>query len=208
MNLFETGVAHYFGDQRLSRIQAIHVGIAGAGGLGSNCAMNLVRSGFRQFTIIDFDQVEWSNLNRQFFFCAQVGQPKITMLKKNLEAINPDLDLTLHQCRLTPENIHDLLGPCDVVIEAFDDVQDKKLVIDSFITSGKLLISASGIAGWGDSDAIATHQLGPRFYLIGDLTTEASDAYPPVSSRVMIAAAKQADVVLEYVLGKHVIEKE
>lgn len=68
MNSFEKGLSDYIGHDRLSKIQQIKIGIAGAGGLGSNCAFNLVRSGFTKFKIVDFDLVEPSNLNRQFYF--------------------------------------------------------------------------------------------------------------------------------------------
>ena len=69
----------------------MRVGIAGAGGLGSNCAWMLVRSGFTDFVIVDHDRVEASNLNRQFFFARQVGMPKVQALSENLLAINPDV---------------------------------------------------------------------------------------------------------------------
>ncbi|MBP5226911.1 MAG: ThiF family adenylyltransferase, partial [Kiritimatiellae bacterium] len=56
------------------------VGIAGAGGLGSNCAMHLVRAGLTRLVIADFDIVNESNLNRQFYFRDQLGQKKVTAL--------------------------------------------------------------------------------------------------------------------------------
>ncbi len=201
MNNFELGVAKLIGREALHKIQKIHIGIAGAGGLGSNCAANLARCGFKLFTFVDFDTVEWSNLNRQFFFSHQTGQPKIKMLAENLRAINPDLDLTLHNHRLDEENIHQVFQDCDVVVEAFDRAQDKKMIIEAYINSGKLLVSASGLAGWGNADAIQTHRISSTLYIIGDMATAVSEACPPVSPRVNIAAAKQADVILEYVLN-------
>ena len=66
------------------------VGIAGAGGLGSNCAMHLVRSGIGKLVIADFDTVNESNLNRQFFFRDQVGRVKVEALRENLLRINPE----------------------------------------------------------------------------------------------------------------------
>lgn len=68
MNMFVEGLGRYFSGEQLERIRRVKVGIAGAGGLGSNCAFNLVRSGFSDFVICDFDIVEPSNLNRQFYF--------------------------------------------------------------------------------------------------------------------------------------------
>jgi len=201
MNPFEQGVAQLIGRQALEKIQQVHVGIAGAGGLGSNCAVNLTRSGFKRFTIVDFDLLEWSNLNRQFYFAHQVGKPKIEMLKENLLAINPDLDLKLHQCKLDPDNIENIFQDCDVVVEAFDRAEDKKMIIEAYLPSGKLVVAASGLGGWGNSDAIQTHQLSSTFYVVGDLVSEVSPDCPPISPRVNITAAKQADIILEYVLN-------
>ena len=77
------------------------VGIAGAGGMGSNCAAHLVRAGMKKLVIADFDVVNESNLNRQFFFRNQLGQKKVVALGRNLRLIEPALDLTLHGCLRT-----------------------------------------------------------------------------------------------------------
>ena len=201
MNPFEQGLARLIGQEALKKIQQAHVGIAGAGGLGSNCAVQLTRSGFKHFTIVDFDLVEWSNLNRQFYFAHQVGQPKIEMLKENLLAINPDLNLELHQCKLDSDNIENFFQSCDVVVEAFDRAEDKKMIIEAYLPTRKLVVAASGLAGWGNNDTIKTHQLSPTFYVIGDLVSEVSPDCPPISPRVNITAAKQADIILEYILN-------
>ena len=60
------------------------IGIAGAGGIGSNVAACLVRSGVQQLKIVDFDSVDESNLNRQFYFHDQIGRPKVQALAENL----------------------------------------------------------------------------------------------------------------------------
>ena len=62
----------------------MRIGIAGAGGLGSNVAVNLVRTGVKKLKIVDFDVVDESNLNRQFYFMDQVGRPKVEALRENL----------------------------------------------------------------------------------------------------------------------------
>ena len=69
------------------------VGIAGAGGLGSNCAAHLVRVGFRKLKLVDFDVVETGNLDRQFYFADQVGMYKVEALRQNLLRISSDLEL-------------------------------------------------------------------------------------------------------------------
>ena len=200
MNQFEEAISRYIGRDNLKQLQQVKIGIGGAGGLGSNVACNLVRSGFKSFVIVDFDVVEYSNLNRQFYFRRQVGEDKVDALKENLLAINPDLELEVRSERVTKDNIKNLFNSCEIIIEAFDQVTSKKLIVEEYINSQKLLVAASGVAGWGSSDEIRVKQIKDKFYLVGDSSTEVDQGHPPISPRVNVAAAKQADIVLQYVL--------
>jgi sulfur carrier protein ThiS adenylyltransferase len=202
MNSFESGLAFHIGKEALVLLQSVRIGIAGAGGLGSNCAANLVRSGFKQFVIVDFDRVEYSNLNRQFFFWAQSGKPKVEMLRENLMAINPDLDLSMHSEKIDSANMNDFFSECQAVVEAFDKPECKKMIVERYMHSEKLLVAASGISGWGQSDRIQTRKIRENFYIVGDMVSETSRECPPMSPAVNIAAAKQADVVLSYYLAR------
>lgn len=174
------------------------IGIAGAGGLGSNCAFNLARSGFNNFKICDFDVVEKSNLNRQFYFYNQIGTPKVYAIMQNLKAIRNDINIQPINIFIDKFNIHKLFDDCDVIIEAFDRVEYKKLIIDEYADSDKLIVSASGIAGWGNFDKIKIKKLGKDFYIVGDFETEVTSEFPVISPKVNIIAAIQADIVLNY----------
>lgn len=207
MNAFEKGVEKYIGTEAITKIRAVHVGIAGAGGLGSNCAFNLVRCGFRKFTIVDFDKVESSNLNRQFFFTRQVGKSKVEMLKENLIAINPDLDIKAIHDRIDAANIDGFFYQCDVVVEAFDQPDCKKMIVEKYMHSEKLLVAASGVCGWGNSDRIRVKKVRDNFFVVGDHVSEVSETCPPLSPCVNIAAAKQADIVLTYIIRGQAGEK-
>lgn len=199
MSGFYKGLAVYFTAEQLKRIAALKVGIAGAGGLGSNCAVNLVRSGFRKFVIADFDKVEASNLNRQFYFLKQMGEYKVEALRDNLLAINPDLELLLHPTLITKDNCGEIFADCDVLVEAFDQPAAKQMLLEHFWDSGKLLVAASGIAGFGESDRLTVNRLKDKVYLVGD-GISGIDLRPPFSPCVNIAAAKQADLILAYAL--------
>lgn len=203
MNNFEFAIKQYLGEERLKKLQNVFIGIAGAGGLGSNCACNLVRTGAKKLKIIDFDLVQYSNLNRQFYFYEQVGKPKVLALKHNLLKINPDAEIHAIIERITEENAFELFKDCDIVIEAFDDPFCKAMLANIISRTGKLFICATGIAGWGDSDKIVVRKINPLFYVIGDLKTEVSVTIPPVSPRVNIASAKQADVAIECIFNKY-----
>ncbi len=202
MNLAEQGMAAYLGEERLAYLQSVTVGIAGAGGLGSNCAMHLVRSGFKRFVLADFDRVDETNLNRQAFRLDQVGLDKVSALASNMRDVNPDVEVDGRCVRLTSDNVSALFAGCDVVVEALDAPQSKALVVETFLSSDVLVVAASGMGGAGNADAIVTRRVRDMFYLIGDMKTECCGEHPPFSPRVGVAAAKQADVVLAHFLDK------
>ncbi|MHB0998749.1 MAG: sulfur carrier protein ThiS adenylyltransferase ThiF [Armatimonadota bacterium] len=201
MNEFEKALSRYLSREQLDKIRSVKVGIAGAGGLGSNCAMALVRTGFRHIKIADFDVIDYSNLNRQFYFLDQVGKTKVEILRDNLELINPAVSIVIDNIKLEAENAAEFFTDCDVVVEAFDKVKYKKMIVETCMGSGKLLVAASGLAGWGNCDRIKVHHIKDNFYLIGDMVTGIGTDTPPLAPCVLIAAAKQADVVLSYTLG-------
>jgi len=202
MNQFEREIAAYIGEDNLRKLQAVTVGIAGCGGLGSNCAMNLVRSGIKRLVLADFDIVELSNLNRQFYFQRHIGRKKVEALAENLLAINPELAISAVHEVLRKDNILPIFKTCDIVVEAFDKVNYKSLLTTELLATGKLIVSASGLAGYGNSDDIKIHRLKNNLIIVGDLKSEVSPHLPPLAPRVNIAAAKQADIVLEYILKK------
>lgn len=202
MNAFEQALLKYFGEEKLKKIQSVRVGIAGLGGLGSNCACNLARSGFRSFVLGDFDKVELSNLNRQFYFLDQIGMPKAKALKENLLRINPDLEIVHFEEKIERSNALNLFSQCDCLVEAFDKAEYKKMLVEVFLNSNKLLVSASGLAGWGNSDCLRTKKIKDNFYLVGDNCSAAAPGRPPCAPRVAIAAAKESDVILDWALNK------
>ena len=114
-------------DQIKTVLKTKTVGIAGCGGLGSNCAVALARIGTGTLVITDFDVISESNLNRQYFFHDQIGQPKAPALKENIKRINPETRVIDHDIKLTPENIPQIFGICDVIVEAFDMADQKEM---------------------------------------------------------------------------------
>jgi len=199
-NRFEEGLATYLGQEALDFLRSVTVGVAGAGGLGSNCAMHLVRSGFSRLILVDFDVVEPSNLNRQYFFEHQVGQHKVQALADNLLAVNPALELTTHAARVDRDNALALFGGCHAVVEAFDDPASKKAIAEAVLPGEALLVAASGIGGFGRAGEIRTRLLRHNFVLVGDGHTACDDTNPPLSPMVGVAAAMQADAVLAHFL--------
>ncbi|NLJ07389.1 MAG: sulfur carrier protein ThiS adenylyltransferase ThiF [Sphingobacteriales bacterium] len=180
------------------------VGIAGAGGLGSNCASALARVGIGKIIIADFDIVEESNLNRQFYFFHQIGTKKAESIRKNLLMINPGLKIESYDVFLTPENVPVIFKDCDVVVEAFDKADQKKMLIETILSSfpEKPLVIGLGMAGFGMNDTLKTVKNG-NLYICGDGVSEIADDLPPIAPRVGIVANMQANTVLEILLNEH-----
>jgi sulfur carrier protein ThiS adenylyltransferase len=178
------------------------VGIAGAGGLGSNCAVALARAGVGRLVIADFDVVSRDNLDRQFFFLDQVGMPKVEALAANIARIDPSIRVDARCLRLDAASSISLFAACDAVVEAFDSAEAKAMLVDTLISHlpGKPLVAASGIAGYGRSNDLRERISGP-LRLIGDLESEVGADTPPMAPRVAIAAAMEANAVLDILLG-------
>lgn len=192
----------YLTERERRILESAKVGIAGAGGLGSNVSMLLVRAGIRKFVIADFDEVNESNLNRQFFFRGQVGEKKVEALARNLRLVEQDLELELCDARLTGGNVAEVFAGCDVVVEAFDAAESKTMLLDALLPSGRSVVAATGLAGWGRSNEIKTRKVGRNLVLVGDQSRGVGDGLSPVGTRVMIAAAHQANAVCALLLGE------
>lgn len=182
-------------------LQKYTVGIAGAGGLGSNVAMALVRAGVGKLIIADFDVVSESNLNRQFYFRDQLGARKVDVLKDNLLRINPDVKVEIHNIQLDSHNVLTLFDSVDVMVEAFDIAEMKEMIIEKFqIDKPNIpLVVGNGMAGWGESNEMKVEKLG-NLYICGDSKTEIGPEMPPIAPRVLICAAMQANTVMSILL--------
>jgi sulfur carrier protein ThiS adenylyltransferase len=178
------------------------VGIAGAGGLGSNCAVALARVGVGKIVISDFDVVNESNLNRQYFFRDQLGEKKVIALKNTIRRINPEIDIVEYDIKLNENNIVDIYKDCNIIVEAFDLAEMKQMLIETCLTElpKKQIIIGSGMAGYGESNSIHVRQ-SENLYICGDEKSEISDNTPPLAPRVGIVANMQANTVLEILLG-------
>ncbi len=197
---YDDVTSRYFDQAQIARLKEVRVGIAGAGGLGSNCAHILVRSGIHRFVVADFDTVEPSNLNRQFYFPDQVGRPKVDCLKENLSRINPGTSIAAHTLKLDEDSMLEMFETCQIIVEAFDGAETKAKLVSLFAPSDKLVVSGSGMVGIGQSDTIITRKLRDNVFIVGDSVSDCR-TQNPYAPRVTVAAAKMADIVLSWVLS-------
>lgn len=185
------------------RLRRACVGIAGAGGLGSVVAEILARAGVGRLVIVDFDVVEPSNLNRQRYGVAQLGMPKVQALSDNIMAFTPFTQVVAIRERVTFENCGTLFAGCAIIAECLDGAADKASLVSGILKSmpQAAVVAVSGIAGIADGDSIGTHMISSRFFMVGDLCSDAADGAGLFASRVGIAAAKQAHVTLRILSG-------
>jgi sulfur-carrier protein adenylyltransferase/sulfurtransferase len=128
----EVGVA---GQQRLLRGKVL---LVGAGGLGAPAALYLAAAGVGQIGLVDFDQVEVSNLQRQILYVtADVGRPKLEAAASRLTSLNPDVNVVPHELRLTSDNALDIVREYDVVVDGTDNFATRYLVNDACVLLGK-----------------------------------------------------------------------
>jgi len=181
-----------------------HFFIAGAGGLGSNVAMMLVRAGIGKLTIIDFDKIEEANINRQFYFRDQVGTIKVEALQENLLRLNPDINLSIKHDKITADNVAELIpANADIILECFDSAACKVMLVAFCLKKfpKKTIISVSGLAGIGNLDSIKVSKGPGKLLIIGDGESEASPETGTLSSRVIYAASIQAHLAIRIVTG-------
>lgn len=184
-----------------AKLKTKTVGIAGCGGLGSNCAVALARVGVGKLIIADFDKIEESNLNRQYFFWDQIGRVKSNTLKENIDRINPNVEVISHDVWIDEANFKDLFKECDLVIEAFDRPESKEMIVKAMskFFPDKTLIMGIGISGWGHNDSIKETRYD-NLVICGDQISEVSDENPPLAPRVGMVSNMQANVALEILL--------
>ena len=120
------------------KLKASSVLCIGAGGLGSPAAMYLAAAGVGRIGIVDFDVVDFSNLQRQLLHgTPDVGRTKLASAKDRLNALNPHVQIDTYETSLTSENALELFAPYDVILDGTDNFPTRYLVNDACVLSGK-----------------------------------------------------------------------
>ena len=114
--------------------------IIGAGGLGSPCALYLASAGIGKIGIVDSDDVELNNLQRQVLHSTKdVGRPKVESAKDRVNSINPEAEIIPYKIRLTSENILGIIKDYDIIVDGSDNFPTRYLVNDACVFSKKPL---------------------------------------------------------------------
>ncbi len=187
-----------FTPEQLRLLGETRVGVVGCGGIGSNIAPLLVRSGVRRLLLVDFDVVECSNLNRQLYLPEDIGSPKVSVLASHLLRLAPDLEIETMQERVDENTLPALLPRADIWVEAMDEAVCKRMLVEQAIMACLPVVACSGMAGIG-GPVMSRRRIG-TCTLVGDMVSDVADKRP-YAPRVTACAALMADVVLCRVLG-------
>ena len=196
-------------DERFSphiyeKLRNSKVAIAGLGGLGSHIAVMLARSGVGQLHLVDFDILDLSNLNRQVYTVDELGMPKTEALKRILLKINPYINVSYENVKVDNKNIKQLFTGFNIVCEAFDNPSAKAMIVSELLSrdSETIIVSGSGMAGYGDANEIKTEKKFSRLYVCGDGKSDAFEGIGLMAPRVMICAGHQANMIVRLILGE------
>ena len=180
------------------------VAICGLGGLGSNIAISLARSGVGKLILVDIDRVDMGNLNRQQYQVSQLGREKPTALFENLREIAPYVEIEAHCTKLDEANFSSILSSAQVICEAFDVPEDKSKLANFVLENlrDKVLISSSGMAGIDSANKIKTRKIAENFYICGDGVSDVDIHGTLFAPRVMLCAAHQSHLALQVIAGQ------
>ena len=186
------------------RLREGQVAVAGLGGLGSNIALMLARTGIRKLMLADFDCVAISNLNRQAYTVDQIGMPKTEALKQLIRQVIPWIELEVFQGKITEHNATELFGDYPIICEAFDGAEEKAMLVNTVLEQlpGSVIISGSGMAGTYSSNLIRTRKVTSRFYLCGDEENSVSEDESLTAARVSVCAGHVANMAVRLILAQ------
>lgn len=145
MENFYDRTERLLGADAVAKLARAHVVVLGVGGVGSWAAEALARAGIGELTLVDFDRIAPSNLNRQVHaLTSTIGRLKVEVMAERLAQINPALTIRTHAERLLPEALPDYLADGDFTIDCIDDVQAKVALALWHLEHGKRIVSSMG----------------------------------------------------------------
>ena len=188
------------------RIRASRVLLIGAGGLGAPAALYLAAAGVGTIGLIDDDDVDVSNLQRQVIHAtAAVGRPKVDSAAEAIRALNPDVEVVAHRTRLTADNARDLLGGWDVVIDGTDNFPTRYLVNDAAVMLGLPLVHGA-VLGFNGQVGVFDAGRGPCYRCLHPAPPPAGSVPSCAEAGVLgvlpgIVGTMQAAEALKLVIG-------
>ena len=146
------------------KLKATSVLCIGTGGLGSPITMYLAAAGIGKIGIVDFDVVDFSNLQRQIAHgTADVGRPKVDSGKETINSINPEVEVVVHETRLSADNVMEIMAPYDIVVDGTDNFPPRYLTNDACVLLKKPNVYGSIFRFEGQASVFAPELGGPCY---------------------------------------------
>ena len=146
------------------KLKATSVLCIGTGGLGSPISMYLAAAGIGKIGIVVFDVVDFSNLQRQIAHgTADVGRPKVQSGKETINSINPEVEVVVHETRLTADNAIEIMTPYDIVVDGTDNFPTRYLTNDACVLLKKPNVYGSIFRFEGQASVFAPELGGPCY---------------------------------------------
>jgi len=189
------------GEEGQERLKSAHIFIAGAGGLGSPAAIYLAVAGVGTITIVDMDTVEQSNLNRQILHAARdIGKKKTVSAIAKLQEYNPDITVNAIDTTISEENIHDLVGRVDGIVDAMDNYPVRYL-LNRVALEKKIPFFHGAIRGFYGQ---ATTIIPGRTPCLACIVKKAppKETSPVIGATAGVIGTVQATEVVKYLVGQ------
>lgn len=172
-----------YGEDVLKKVMLSNILVVGAGGIGCELIKNLCKSGFRQFTLIDLDTIEFTNLNRQFYFRREhVGKSKAEVARDSILKIDPDLKVTAFKDNLYSEKFdHEFFQSFDLVFNALDN-QDARNYLSQRVIENRLFMVEAGTGGYDG-----------QTYAVQRFTSQCDQCNPPAQRQSFAICTIRSD---------------
>jgi molybdopterin/thiamine biosynthesis adenylyltransferase len=189
-----------FGDEGQERLKKAHIFIAGAGGLGSPVSLYLAVAGIGTITIVDMDEVDQSNLNRQILhFDRDIGRKKTASAEEKLKEINPDITVNAVDMEIEETNAANLVGKADGIVDALDNYPTRYILNDVAIAK-KIPLFHGGIRGFYGQVTTIIPGKTPCLKCIFPKAPP-KEVFPVVGVTPGFIGVLQANEVIKYLLG-------
>jgi adenylyltransferase/sulfurtransferase len=188
------------GKEGQEKLKQANIFLAGAGGLGSPISLFLAATGIGRIRIVDEEVVELSNLNRQILYeDADLGKRKAACAKNKLEKLNPHIEVEAISERIEKENAEELIGRCDIIIDAMDNYYNRYILNQIAFKKGIPLVHGAVEEFYGQVTTIIPGKTSCLKCLLPE--SPAQQPWPIISVTCGLIASIQATEVVKYVLG-------
>lgn len=192
------------GQQKLKSAKVLMIG---AGGLGSPLSMYLTAAGIGKLGIVDFDKVSFSNLQRQVIYTTEdVGKSKALLARERMNAVNPNVEIEIHDTKLTKDNAPGIIKDYDIVADGSDNFATRYLVNDACVLLGKPFVYAS-ILRFEGQVSFFDPKTGPCYRCLypeppskGEIPS--CEEGGVIGAVAGIIGSIQANEVIKYIIGK------